>query len=44
MGKYDSYTIHYYLLLWNIHRIYYATLKTFKTYDSFTVDSNDDEE
>ena len=36
--------LHYYLLLWSIHRIYYVALKMFKIYDSTTVDSNDDED
>ena len=52
MGKYDSYIIqkilflrlHYYLLLWSIHRIFYAALTMFKTFDSIAVDSNDDED
>ena len=52
MGKYDSYIIreilfvrpHYYLLLWSIHRIYYAALKMFKIYDSTDVDSNNENE
>ena len=53
MGKYDSYIIqkilfflrlHYYFLLWSIHRIYYAVLKMFKIFDSTAVDSKDDED
>ena len=36
--------LHYYLLLWSIHRTYYAAIKMFKKYDSTTVDSNDDED
>ena len=52
MGKYDSYIIkkfcflklHYYFLLWSIHKIYYAALKMFKIFDSTAVDSKDDED
>ena len=36
--------LHYYLLLWSIHTIYYAPLKLFEIYDSTTVDSSDDED
>ena len=36
--------LHYYLLQWSIHRIYYAALKMFKIFDSTAVDSNDDED
>ena len=35
--------LHYYLLLWSIHGIYYATLKMFKIFYSTALDSNDDE-
>ena len=35
---------HYYLLQWTIHRIYYATLKMFKIFDSTAVHSSDDED
>ena len=52
MGKYDSYIVqkiqflklHYYLLLWSIHRNYYTALKMFKIFDSMSVDSKDDED
>ena len=52
MGKHDSYIIqkilflklYYYLLLWSIHRIYYAALKMFKIYDMTDVDSSADED
>ena len=36
--------LHYYLLLWGIHRIYYAALKMFKIYNSATFDFSDDED
>ena len=36
--------LHYYLMLWRIHRIYYAALKMFKIFDSIPVDSSDDED
>ena len=35
---------YYYLLLSSIHRVYYAALKMFKTYDLTFVYSNDDED
>ena len=46
MGSYDSYIIHkilfltlrYNLLLWSIHRIYYAVLKMFKVFGSTAVE------
>ena len=52
MGKSDSYIIlkilflslHYYISLWSIHRIYYAALKMFKICDSTAVDPRDDED
>ena len=52
MGKCDSHIItnfrllrlHYYLLPWSIHRIYYAAPKMSKILDSTAVDSNDDED
>ena len=52
MGKCDSCIIqkimflwlHYYLLLWSIQRIYNASLKMFKIFDSTAVDSSDDED
>ena len=52
MGKHGSYIIqkilflrlHYYLLLWSIHRIYYTALKMFKIYNSTATDSSDDED
>ena len=52
MGKYDSYIIqtilflrlHYHLLLWSIHRVYYAASNTFKIFDSAAVDPSDDED
>ena len=36
--------LHYCLLLWSIHRIYYAAPKLFKIFDSTVVDSSDDED
>ena len=35
--------LHYYLLLWSIHIIYYAALKMFKIFDSSAADSKDGE-
>ena len=34
----------YHLLLWGIHRIYYAALKMFKIHDSTAVVSSDDDD
>ena len=36
--------LHCYLLLWSIHKIYYAALKMFEIYDSTAFDSGDDED